>query len=91
MAHMGIPPYLSNADTLGKFFCTIMFKTLQNGGVGHLQIPKKTPTLGQNARVTQKPQIFYILQTLHFSAKLTSSLALKHPKMGGYVHSKLSK
>jgi hypothetical protein len=60
------PPYLSNGDRLGKFFCTIMFKTLENGGVGHLQIPREKPKLGQNARVTQKPQIFYILQTLHF-------------------------
>jgi hypothetical protein len=33
------------------------------GDVGHLQIPKKKPKLGQNAHVTQKPQIFYILQT----------------------------
>jgi hypothetical protein len=36
------PPYLSNGDRLGKYFCTIRFKTFENGGVGHLQIPKKT-------------------------------------------------
>jgi hypothetical protein len=85
------PPYLSNGDSVGKFFCTIMFKTLENGGVGHLQIPKRKANLGQNAHVTQKPQIFYILQTLHFLGKLIPSLASKHLKMGGYVHSKLSK
>jgi hypothetical protein len=53
------------------------------GGVGHLQIPKKKSKLGQNAHVTQKPQIFYMLQTLHFLAKLTSPLTSKHLKMGG--------
>jgi hypothetical protein len=73
------PPYLSNGDTLGKCFCTIMFKTLENWGVGHLQIPKKKPTLGQNARVTQKPQIFYILQTLHFLGKTNSVTSFKTP------------
>jgi hypothetical protein len=36
------PPYPSNGDRLGKYFYTILFKTLENGGVGHLQIPKKT-------------------------------------------------
>jgi hypothetical protein len=43
-----------------------MFRTLKNGGVGHLQIPKKKPQLFQNAHITKKLQIFYILQTLHF-------------------------
>ncbi len=38
----------------------------QNGGVGHLQIPKQNPQLGQNAHVTKKLQIFNILQILHF-------------------------
>jgi hypothetical protein len=60
------PPYPSNGDRLGKYFCTILFKTLENGGVGHLQIPKKNSKSGQNAHVTQKPQIFNIFQTLHF-------------------------
>jgi hypothetical protein len=60
-----------------------LFKTLENEGVSHLQIPKKKPKFGQNAHVTQKPQIFYILQTLNFLAKLTSALASKHLKMGG--------
>jgi hypothetical protein len=43
-----------------------MFKNLINGGVGHLQIPKRNPQLGQNAHVTKKLQIFNILQILHF-------------------------
>jgi hypothetical protein len=59
------PLYLSNSDRLGKLFCAIFFKTLENG-VDHLQIFKKKPKLGQNAHATQKPQIFYILQSLHF-------------------------
>jgi hypothetical protein len=37
------PPYLPNGDTLEEFFHTIAFKTLENGGVGHLQIFKKKP------------------------------------------------
>jgi hypothetical protein len=60
------PPYLPNGDRLGEVFCTIMFRTLKNGGVGHLQIHKKKPQLFQNAHITKKLQIFYILQTLHF-------------------------
>jgi hypothetical protein len=60
------PPYPSNDDRLGKYFYTILFKTLENGGLRHLQIPKKNSKLGQNAHVTQKPQIFNIFQTLHF-------------------------
>jgi hypothetical protein len=60
------PPYLPNGDKLGKYFYTIGFKTHENGRIGHLQIPKKKSKLGQNAHVTQKPQIFNILQTLHF-------------------------
>jgi hypothetical protein len=57
------PPYLPNVDRLGKYFYTIGFKTHDNGEVGHIQIPKKKPKLGQSAHVTQKPQISYILQT----------------------------
>jgi hypothetical protein len=60
------PPYLPNGEGLWWAFHTIGFKTLENGGVGHLQIPKKTLQWGQNADVTLKPQIFYIFQTLNF-------------------------
>jgi hypothetical protein len=60
------PPYLPNGDRLGEFFFSIMFRNLINGGVGHFQIPKRNPQLGQNARVTKKLQIFNILQILHF-------------------------
>jgi hypothetical protein len=60
------PPYLPNGDRLGEFFCSIMFRNLINEGVGHLQIPKRNPQLGQNAHVTKKFQIFNILQTSHF-------------------------
>jgi len=35
------PPYLPNGDSVSKFFYIIGFKTLENGGVGHLQIFKK--------------------------------------------------
>jgi len=57
------PPYLPNGDSVGKCFYIIEFITLENGGVGCLQIPKKEPQWGQNAHQTQKPQISYILQT----------------------------
>ncbi len=49
------PPYLPNGEGLGKFYNIIGIKTLENGGVGLLQIPKKKPKLGQNVHVTQKP------------------------------------
>jgi hypothetical protein len=57
------PPYLPNGDILEEFFHTIAFRTLQNGGVGHIQISKNKVQSGQNAHETQKPQISYILQT----------------------------
>jgi hypothetical protein len=34
------PPYLPNGDNVKKFFYIIGFTTLENGGVGHLQISK---------------------------------------------------
>jgi hypothetical protein len=57
------PPYLPNGDSVGECFYIIGFITLENGGVGHLQISKLTSQLGQNAHQKQKPQISYILQT----------------------------
>jgi hypothetical protein len=35
------PPYLPNGDSAKGFFYIIGFRTLENGGVGHLQISKK--------------------------------------------------
>jgi hypothetical protein len=35
------PPYLPNGDSVEEFFYIIGFRTLENGGVGHLQISKK--------------------------------------------------
>ncbi len=57
------PPYLPNGDSVGEFFYIIGFKTLENGGVGPLQISKKQPQSSQNAHQTQKSQISYILKT----------------------------
>ncbi len=54
------------AKDYGGFFTSLDSQHLKMGGVGHLQIQKKKPQLGQSAHVTQKPQIFNILQTLHF-------------------------
>jgi hypothetical protein len=48
---------------IGEFFYIIGFKTLENGGVGPLQISKKQPQSSQNAHRTQKSQISYILKT----------------------------
>ncbi len=49
------PPYLPNGDSVSKFFYIIGFRTLENGGVGHLQISNKKLQWGQNAHQTQKP------------------------------------
>jgi hypothetical protein len=57
------PPYLPNGDSVGELFYIIGFRTLENGGVGHLQILKKKSQSGQNAHQKQKPQISYILKT----------------------------
>jgi hypothetical protein len=46
--------YLSNGERLGKFYSTIAFKTLENGGIGHLKIPKKKPNFGGDTHVTPK-------------------------------------
>jgi hypothetical protein len=35
------PPYLPNGDSVEECFYIIGFRTLENGGVGHLQISKK--------------------------------------------------
>jgi len=35
------PPYLPNGDSVEEFFYIIGVTTLENGGVGHLQIYKK--------------------------------------------------
>jgi len=35
------PPYLPNGDSVEEFFYIIGFRTLENGGVGHLHISKK--------------------------------------------------
>ncbi len=50
------PPYLPNGDSVGEFYCTIGFRTLKNGGVGHLKIPKKSPNFGGHTHVTLNPK-----------------------------------
>jgi hypothetical protein len=50
------PPYLSNGDRLKKFYCTIGFKTLENGGVGHFKTQKKKPNFGGDTHVTLNPK-----------------------------------
>jgi hypothetical protein len=49
------PPYLPNGDRLKEFYCTIGFRTLENGGVGHLKTQKKKPNFGGNTHVNPKP------------------------------------
>jgi hypothetical protein len=49
------PSYLSNGDALEEFYCTIGFRTLENGGVGHFKTQKKKPNFGGNTHVTPKP------------------------------------
>jgi hypothetical protein len=50
------PPYLSNGDRLKGFYCTIGFRTLENGGVRHLKTQKKKPNFGGNTHVTLNPK-----------------------------------
>ncbi len=50
------PAYLSNGDRLSKFYCTIGFRTLINGGVGHLKAQKKKPNFGGDTHVTLNPK-----------------------------------
>jgi hypothetical protein len=35
------PPYLPNGDSVEEFFYIIGLRTLENGGLGHLQIYKR--------------------------------------------------
>jgi hypothetical protein len=55
------PPYLPNGDRLGKNKCTMMIRTLINGGVGHLKTSKKKPNFGGNTHVTLNPKPFRTL------------------------------
>ncbi len=50
------PPYLPNGEQLWWDFYTIGFRTLENGGVGHLKTPKKKPNFGGNTHVTLNPK-----------------------------------
>ncbi len=50
------PPYLPNGDSVGEFYCTIGFRALENGGVGHFKTPKKKPNFGGNTHVTLNPK-----------------------------------
>jgi len=40
-------PYLSNGDSVGEFYCPkpIIFRTFENGGIGHFKTQKKNPIL----------------------------------------------
>jgi hypothetical protein len=61
-----IPHIFQMVIDYGGFFAALDSQHLKMGGVGHIQIQKQKSQLGPNAHVTQKPQIFNILQTLHF-------------------------
>jgi hypothetical protein len=50
------PPYLPNGDKLREFYCTIGFRTLENGGVGHLKTQKKKLNFGGDTHVTINPK-----------------------------------
>jgi len=55
------PPYLSNGDSVGEFYYTIGFKTLENGGGRSLQNPKKKPNFGGDTHVTLNPGLHFFL------------------------------
>jgi hypothetical protein len=50
------PPYLPNGDRLWWDYCTIGFRTHENGGVGHIKTQKKKPNFGGNTHVTLNPK-----------------------------------
>jgi hypothetical protein len=60
-----------------------MFKTLENGGVGHLQIRKKKGNLGQKAHVTQKPPNLLYLANPTFFGETNSITSFKTLENGG--------
>jgi hypothetical protein len=49
-------PYLSNGDRLKGFYCTIGFRSLENGAVRQLKTQKKKPNFGGNTHVALNPK-----------------------------------
>ncbi len=50
------PSYLPNCDSVGEFYCTIGFRALENGGVGHFKTQKEKLNFGGNTHVTLNPK-----------------------------------
>jgi hypothetical protein len=80
------PPYLSNGDRLRKYFCTIRFKTFENGGVGHLQIPKKNSKLGQKCPYNPKTPNLQYPPNLTVLSKNNTTISFRTHEKGGVGH-----
>jgi len=81
------PPYLPNGDSVGKCSYIIGFITLENGGVGHLQIPKKT-AMGSKCPSNTKTLNLLYLANLTLLSKNNSTTSFKTHENGGVGHFK---
>jgi hypothetical protein len=82
------PPYLPNGDSVGELFYIIGFRTLENGGVGHLQIlKKKTAIRSKCPSKTKTPNLVY-LENLTLLNKNNSTTSFKTHENGGVGHFK---
>jgi hypothetical protein len=82
------PPYLPNGDRLGEFFCSIMFRNLIIGGVGHLQIPKKRTTIRSKCPCNQKTPNFQYLANPTLLGQNNSTTSFETLENGGLGHFK---
>jgi hypothetical protein len=85
------PPYLPNGEGLWWAFHTIGFKTLENGGVGHLQIPKKNTAMGSKCRCNPKTPNLLYLPNPKLLAKNNFTISFRTHENGGVGHLKTFK
>jgi hypothetical protein len=80
------PLYLPNGDRLGKCFYIILFKTLENRGVGHLQIPKKKTKIRSKCPCNPKTPNHVYLANLTLFCKTNFTISFKTLENGGLGH-----
>jgi hypothetical protein len=82
------PPYLPNGDSVEEFFYIIGFRTLENGGVAHLQISKKNYTHVKMPIKHKNPKSHIYLATLTLLSKNNLTTSFKTLENGGVGHFK---
>jgi hypothetical protein len=80
------PPYLPNGDRLGKLFYTTLLKTLENGRVGHLQIPKKKLKIRLKCPFNPKTPNPQYLPNLTLLRKNNTTTSFRTYENGGVGH-----